>query len=272
MGELVWELRSVNCRGIEVSLRLPDSLRHLESTFRKQITNRFTRGRVDAVFKQNWVQNDSTLPQLNLEFIGALKQQSQAIRELVPQAKQLTVSEILRWPGAVVTEQVDDQQWNSEVLSLLEVALARLETSRDSEGSEIQTIISSLLESLESTVVEIEKLIPIVEEELKTKINQRIESYEMSVDPSRLEQEIGLMLVKSDAREEIDRFRLHLKEFSRVLQEQTAVGKRLGFLIQELNREINTLGSKSSNYSLNSLVVDAKVTIEQIREQIQNVE
>ncbi len=271
-GEMIWELRSLNHRGVEVSVRLPDVFRVLEPQIRRKIAERFNRGRIDANL---WLRSPAAevgLPPIDRDFVAALREHSEQVAQVIPEVRNLSVHQVLNWPGALAPQEVDEVQRSKHAVDLLGDALSDLQQARSSEGAGICEIVSVKLRELESAMSGVKELIPEAEKEIRDKISARIDSFNVDVDPTRLEQEVALLLIKADITEEVDRFGLHLKEFKRTLKGDEIAGKRLGFLIQEFGRELNTLGSKSGYYPLNALTIDMKVTVEQIREQILNLE
>ncbi len=271
-GEMVWELRSVNHRGIEISIRMPERLRELEPQVRKCIADRFSRGRIDATFHLQRLAESEQQFKLNSEAIAAVGRQSDAIKEMIADVRPLSVADVLKSPGVVLPEDFDEERCSMQILDLLGKTVADLQRSRNAEGMGIQSAVQEKLQELTAGIGTMEELIPIANEEIRQKTETALGSYEASVDAARLDQEIALLLIKADVVEEFDRLRLHLDDLERTLLSDQVAGKRLGFIIQEISRELNTLGSKSGHYPLISLVVDMKVTIEQIREQVQNIE
>lgn len=271
-GELIWELRSLNHRGLDISVRTPDGMQALEPEVRRGVSERVTRGRIDASFMVHRTGGDGKIPEVNQEFVESLKRSAETISLIMPSAESLSVAEVLHWPGAFQKTGMNSEELREQAMSLLALALDDLVEQRRKEGGGLHEIFVGKIGDLDASVRRIEELIPDAEQEFRERIRQRIESLGVEVDSARLEQEIALILVKGDVREEIDRLRLHIQEFKRVLDEESDAGKRLSFLVQEMSREANTCGAKSSSYALNALAVDMKVAIEQIREQIHNVE
>ena len=272
-GEFCWEIRSVNHRTIDIFLRLPEPYRAVEPEARKSILKRFSRGRIEAVLKPSVNHSDLSLGTVNEEAVKSLLSNAVAVRKyLSADSRQLTTAEVLKWPGVLVPLEQDEDKLREAVLHSLGLALDALAESRQSEGLAIRKLLLKQIETLYEYMRKAQQLIPDAENEYKSRISEKLDKIDVVAEPGRLEQEIVIQLLKMDVKEEIERFGLHLAECEKVLNEDGSIGKRLDFIAQELFREVNSLASKSSHYPLNSLVVDMKVAIEQIREQTQNIQ
>ena len=271
-GEITWNIRSLNHKSLDVSLQVPEPFRALESQCRRAIVERFSRGRIDASLSVTRVGADCESPHLDEAVLQSLLAYANSVRQWAPDATPLTITEILRWPGVVNTDAEPEQELAQSVVATLGQVLADLTNDRQREGALVKAILVEKLEQFKAGSSEARQLLPAAQRNLQDRMVEKLAELDLEVDPGRWEQEIGLVLVKLDVVEEADRLDLHVAEFERVLAEESVVGKRLGFIIQELGREVNTLGSKSMYYPLNALMVEMKVVLEQIREQIQNVE
>ena len=272
-GEFCWEIRSVNHRAIDIFLRLPEPYRIVEPEVRKLILKRFSRGRIDAILKPAVNHSDLSKGTVNEEVVQSLLSNVNAVREHLPEdSRELTVAEVLKWPGVLVPLEQNEDKLREAVLHSLDLTLDALADSRQSEGLAIRKLLLAQIEKLHEYMRKAQQLIPDAENEYKSRISEKLGNIDVVAEPGRLEQEIAIQLLKMDVKEEIERFGLHLTECEKVLNEDDSIGKRLDFIAQELFREVNSLSSKSSHYPLNSLVVDMKVAIEQIREQTQNLQ
>ena len=271
-GSLTWEVRSVNHRYLESSIRLPDSLRSLESSIRESIRKKLSRGKIDCQLRyQPSLQLEEQL-NLNLELIAQLSEASETVQQLASDANPMTVAEILRWPGVILDQDADATQLEEKALQLFDDAINDLLANRKREGQELGGLIEQRLLSITDIVKEVRSLIPEILVRQRNNIVSRLEELKLDLDATRLEQELVLIAQKSDVDEELDRLDSHVREVSRILKASGQKGRRLDFLMQELNREANTLSSKSIVTETTRSAVELKVLIEQMREQIQNIE
>ena len=270
-GTLSWELRSVNHRYLEPKLRLPDNLREVESTVREALRNGLSRGKVECTLKLTESASEQSL-HVNQERTQQLIQAAEQISQLIAQPAALNPLEVLAWPGVLSTQSMDSQAINSAAIELFRSALTQLKESRGREGADLARLISERLEAIQNEVVVLRELVPQMLELQRQKILTRCQEMQVELDPQRLEQELVLVAQKSDVAEELDRLATHITEVSRVLKAGGAIGRRLDFLMQELNREANTLGSKAIDTRSTQAAVNIKVLIEQMREQVQNIE
>ena len=271
-GVLNWELRSVNHRYLEPSLRLPEELRALEMTARERISKRLKRGKVDGFLRFQPVETGVTGLQLNRELISALLQANGEVEALMDNPARSRPLDILRWPGVLQPPEADLSQLKKETMALLELALDDLIAAREREGAGIKGIIEQRCGAMAAEVVKVRALMPDILTAQRDRILARVAELQVELDSDRLAQEIALITQKSDVAEELDRIEVHLDEVRRVLGQSEPVGRRLDFLMQELNRESNTLGSKSIATETTATSVEMKVLIEQMREQVQNIE
>jgi len=271
-SRLLWEIRSVNHRYLEISMRLPEELRSAEMMFRETIKASLSRGRIDAVLRYQSAESSANSPELNLDTINQLMAWSRTVQSTVPVAGELSIADILKWPGVLTSEQIDEDQLSVTAKAALADALSALASQRQREGRQLAVVINAKLAAARDIVIGVQSRGPELEQYARQRLNERVSEFAEQLEPGRFEQELVLLLAKSDITEEIDRLQLHLTEVANILNGSGPVGRRLDFLMQELNREANTLGSKSNHPETTTAAVDLKVLIEQMREQIQNIE
>lgn len=271
-GTLSWELRSVNHRYLEVHPRLPDTLRDLENPVREALRNGLSRGKVECTLKLKAEHITPASLEINETYVKQLLDAAHKIGSLTGESGTLSVTALLNWPGVVATPETDQSEIQQAALSLLKDALKDFIANREREGQVLNTIISERLDGIDEQVKIVRQHLPEILQAQKEKLKARLEEISANVDQDRLEQEIVYLAQKTDVDEELDRLETHVKEVRRTLKQGGAVGRRLDFLMQELNREANTLGSKSINTLTTQAAVELKVLIEQMREQIQNIE
>ncbi len=272
LGTLSWELRAVNHRYLDLQFRLPDELRPKEQAFRQQVGAVLKRGKVDCSmhFRRAFDQ-DNELP-LNLDFAKLLGTRLSQLAHVLPATTPINPIEIMRWPGVVAEQEIDAEPLFEEATALLGQTLEAIDTMRASEGERIHAMLESRCTDIAGIASAVRERLPEVLAAASAKQRERIEKLDVEADPGRLEVELALISQKLDVDEELDRLDSHLAEIREVLTSKEPVGRRLDFLMQELNREANTLGSKSGDSETSRAAVDLKVLIEQMREQIQNVE
>ncbi len=272
-GSLTWELRSVNHRYLELQFRLPEHLRELEPKLRNLLRNKLSRGKVECslVFRAN-DQTSSDQLMLNMKLLNELKSVIGQIDQQVPQVIAPSALELMRWPGLLQSEKIPYDEVKEHALSSFELALDQLITMRHQEGSALFDLIEQRLDQVNSIAVIVRNELPKLCLAQKQRLLNKIEEVKVNLDPARLEQEVVLLLQKADVDEELDRLETHVKEVRRTLNKPEAIGRRLDFLMQELNREANTLSSKAIDTNITQSAVELKVLIEQMREQIQNIE
>jgi uncharacterized protein (TIGR00255 family) len=272
-GTLACELRAVNHRYLELSLRLPDDLRGIEGEARQLLGTELRRGKVDAAV---YLRGGSTTParlELNPQVVEELLLRSREVGTLLgAQAGTVSPLEVLRWPGAVREADRDLEPLKAETLDLLQATAAELNEARAREGARIQEMLAQRCEALRGLVAVVRARLPEVSARIRAKVAEKVAQLGATVDPERLEQEIALLAYKMDVEEELDRLGSHLAETLRILAANEPAGRRLDFLMQEFNREANTLSSKSQDTETTRAAVEMKVQIEQMREQVQNVE
>jgi uncharacterized protein (TIGR00255 family) len=270
VGTLGCELRSVNHRFLELGLRLPDELRALEPMLRERVAARVARGKVDL-----------TLRLRSADGAGALQLNPTRVRELSDLAIDLStrfpglrteLTDLLGFPGVLETPTLDPAELHAQALALLDTVLDEFVAAREREGGKLAAVIAERIDAIARIGAEVRTFMPAIRAGQRTKLEARLADLAQPLDPGRLEQELVLSLQKLDVEEELDRLDSHVAEARRVLQLREAVGRRLDFLLQEFNREANTLGSKSVDARSSAAAVDLKVLIDQVREQIQNIE
>lgn len=272
-GMAVWELRSINHRYLEMSIRLPDILRELEPGVREVIQQHFQRGKIEISLRfYPGGQLGSSLS-LNKDLLTQLVTIATQTSATVPQQiTRLNLMDLLAWEGVLTQENIDISLIKDALLKLLQEAVNDLTAGRAREGAALVKGMQERMESIALEVTEIKKYLPAVIERQRDKIRTRLEEAKVSLDPQRLEQEMVYYAQRIDISEELDRTVSHLTEVTRTLKKGGAAGRRLDFMMQELNREANTLASKSVDPAITHCAVQMKVLIEQIREQVQNIE
>ncbi len=271
-GTLSWELRSVNHRYLEPSLRLPEALRVLEPKVRERLSARLDRGKLDGTLKFHAGERAVTTVSLNRPLAERLLAVAQELQSLTPQSTPVPLADILRWPGVVSEPEPDTGPLLAEALAGLDTALDDLIATRQREGQRIQQLLEQRCTTMADIVAQIRQRRPEVLAYQREKLLTRLADLKVEAEPSRLEQELALAAQRLDVDEELDRLDGHLNEVLAVLQRREPIGRRLDFLMQELNREANTLASKSADADTTRAAVDLKVLIEQMREQVQNIE
>ena len=271
-GLAIWELRSVNNRYLDIAPKLPEDLRRLEPEVRERVRTRLRRGKVECHLRVSHQSEGQAGFELDSELAGHVVRATREVEGLVERAGPLNAIDVLRWPGVIRPRTVDLEAISGSVLRCLEAGLEDLDASRGREGDKIAVMLEERMEAIQNLVDEVRACVPDLVGAARARLADRLSELEVEVDPERLEQEIVLVAQKADVAEELDRLQAHLSEARRVLREDRPAGRRLDFLMQELNREANTLGAKSIDPGGALASVDIKVLIEQMREQIQNVE
>lgn len=271
-SSLEWELRSVNHRYLDVSLYLPSSLFSDQNELKEQIRNTLKRGKIEAQLSYESTVTNARKIIINKEQVKALLDAQQQIETLTQKANSLSIIDILNWQGVIETPTTDLSNISKQAHKLLEKTLEDLIATRLREGQQLSQFITIRCDKIASIVDSVRSRRKEVLLVLRKKVLKRIADLDLSIDENRLEQELVIQAQRLDVSEEIDRLTAHIQEVKRVLQRKDAVGRRLDFLMQELNREVNTLGSKSNDAKTTQAVVDLKVLVEQMREQVQNIE
>jgi len=272
LGKLTWELRSVNHRYLDISTRLPDELRGLEPVVREKVAARLSRGKVECGLRYRPAGGADGAINVNMRLADQLIGSCRQLETLIPEGRGPSLWDLVRWPGVLEVEERDMTPVQSQATELLDEALDQFEEGRRREGERLAELVGLRCENLRVLVGEARERMPRVVEDLRARLRKRIEDITVELDPARLEQEIVLLVQRMDVDEEMDRLATHVDEVARVLKRREPVGRRLDFLMQELNREANTLASKSADVEMTRIAVELKVLIEQMREQVQNVE
>ena len=270
-GTLSWELRSVNHRYLEPHLRLPDAFRDLEGAVRDALRQALARGKVECTLRFAEETRGQSLS-IDRERAAQVVAAAEAVAALIQQPAPLDPLEVLAWPGVLAGDAADPQALNAAALALFEQALGELRHGRAREGAALAALLGERLDAIDAEVASLRELVPQMLAAQRQKIETRFAEFRAELDPQRLEQEMVLLAQKSDVAEELDRLPTQVREVRRVLRQGGAAGRRLDFLMQELNREANTLGSKAFDPRSTQAAVNLKVLIEQMREQVQNIE
>jgi uncharacterized protein (TIGR00255 family) len=271
-GELTWELRSVNHRYLEAALRIPEELRAIEPVARERINRRLGRGKLDCGLRFRPAQEASAQIQVNEPLVGQLIEAANQLMQHLHSSPLPTVMDIMRWPGVLEAAEQDFTPIQQAAVDLLDEALDDLVSAREREGGHLAELIRQRLRGMREQVARARERMPRVIAAVRERLRARLAEVSEDLDPDRLEQEMALLAQRLDVDEEMDRLGAHLDEVERVLERDEPVGRRLDFLMQELNREANTLGSKSADSETTAISVEMKVLIEQMREQVQNIE
>lgn len=271
-GTLVCEVRTVNHRYLETSLRLPDELKALDNDMRQAIAAALRRGKVDANLYLKSAAGTQRSLELDSQLLEELTARVDQVRGQLKYPAPVSPIDLLRWPGVVREAEVDIKPVLAAALDLVQEALNELNETRLREGQRIRELLLTRCTTMRTQVLAVRARLPEVSRRMRDRIVERISQLGVTPDPERLEQELVLYAHKMDVEEELDRLGAHLEEVTSVLGSAEPAGRRLDFLMQELNREANTLSSKSQDSETTRAAVDMKVAIEQMREQVQNVE
>ena len=266
------ELRSVNSRFLDLAFRIADELRQSEPQLREALTGRLSRGKVECRFHLQGKESATAELVLNGGLLGQLKAVEAAVRAELPAAAPLSVGEILRWPGMLGDDGVGFEQIQPQIAPLLAAALEDLVASRRREGEKLADMIRGRIAHMRDLVARVQPRVPALVAEYQEKLAQRLRDASATLDDDRIRLEVGLFAQRVDVAEELSRLSTHLDEVERILKSGGTAGKRLDFLMQELNREANTLGSKAVAADMTAIAVELKLAIEQMREQVQNIE
>jgi len=275
-GSITCELRSVNHRYLEPGFKLPDEFRQLEPEIRKLLGRHLTRGKIDLSLRYKIDQQQQSKIGLNKDILRSLREVEQQVLNIVHEGSKLSVSDILGWPGVISEGERDFTGLHQLAMSCLDTALQQLQQSREAEGSALEEMIRSRCAKASDIVAEVRRhrpeMMTALREKWESTLDEILQQWREAANENRLEQELVMLAQKLDVEEELDRLDTHITEVLNVLDRDEAVGRRLDFLMQELNREANTLGSKSQDAVTTQQAVDLKVLIEQMREQVQNIE
>ncbi|MEO6825575.1 MAG: YicC/YloC family endoribonuclease [Nitrosospira sp.] len=271
-GSLNLELRSVNNRYLDIQFRLPDELRLLEAPMREFLAARLNRGKVECRLSFFQLMGAAEPLPINASLLQKLLELDRTVRGAQPDARGLEVVDILRWPGILGADSPSAEDLCEPCMQLLHAALDEFAAARAREGEKLKTILLERLGKMRRLTADVSPRIPALLEAFQEKIRSRLQEAMINHDDDRIRQELLLFTSKIDVDEELSRLQTHLDEVERVLSSGGAIGKRLDFLMQELNREANTIGSKSVDAEVSKISLELKVLIEQMREQVQNIE
>ncbi len=270
-GDAVWEIRSVNQRYLENFFRLPEQFRGLENTLREKLRQNLTRGKIECSLRIDINKQTNAESNLNKELANQVIQSLQWIKAQAGEGE-INLTDVLRYPGVVEAQEQDLDVISQDLLTAFDDLLTDFIAMRGREGEKLNDIIQQRLDAIAVEADKVRSQMPAVLQWQRERLLQRFEDAQINLDPQRVEQEMILLAQRVDVSEELDRLQMHVKETTNILKKGGAVGRKLDFMMQELNRESNTLASKSINADITASAVELKVLIEQMREQIQNLE
>ena len=270
-GDAVWEIRSVNQRYLENFFRLPEQFRGLENTLREKLRQNLTRGKIECSLRIEIKKQTNAELNLNKELANQVIQSLQWIKAQAGEGE-INLTDVLRYPGVVEAQEQDLDAISQDLLTAFDDLLTDFIAMRGREGEKLNDIIQQRLDAIAVEADKVRSQMPTVLQWQRERLLQRFEDAQVNLDPQRVEQEMILLAQRVDVAEELDRLQMHVKETTNILKKGGAVGRKLDFMMQELNRESNTLASKSINADITASAVELKVLIEQMREQIQNLE
>lgn len=272
--DITLELRSVNHRYLDISIRAAEEVREIEQILRELISNKLGRGKVELNIRtqSNALAGAQTDIELNMAVVKQLVKASDCISQQLKNSTGVNPLEILHWPGVMQAKPVNTKELHQSIKASLQQVLDDFVKMRQREGEKLAAILLTRCDEIETIKTEVEKCVPEILDTRKQKILDRLKAFDIDSDDKRIEQEMVLLAQKMDVTEELDRLGAHISEVRNVLTQNKPAGRRLDFLMQELNREANTLGSKSVDTTTTRASVDLKVLIEQMREQVQNIE
>ena len=265
------ELRSVNHRYLDIQFRLPDELRAVEPALRETLSARLNRGKVECRISYTPIAGRKSM-ELDPAVLKQVMELEKRVRDALPQAQALSASDLLRWPGMLGSDTLDVEELRALCRSLLDEVLDEFTVSRGREGEKLKALLLDRASAIEARVSEVGPRMPQIIAGFQEKLATRLKEALANADDERIRQEVALFANKIDVDEELTRLATHVTELRRILEQGGAVGKRLDFLMQELNREANTLGSKAADIAITQVSMELKLLIEQMREQIQNIE
>ena len=270
-GSITCELRSVNHRFLEAGFRMPETLRQVEMSLREIARKKLTRGKVD-ISLQVALNNDDATVHIDMALAGRTIEIAQTLASELLNPAPISPLDIMRWPGVLTEQSVETENLHGAAIKTFTEAVDQLLEGRQREGDKLAEMIEERLCGIETQVAIVRENLPSILDHQRVRLNEKLEHLRAQVDSDRLEQEMVIIANRADVDEELDRLAAHISEIRRVLKSEEAIGRRLDFLMQELNREANTLGSKSIAGVTTQASVELKVLIEQMREQIQNLE
>lgn len=271
-GVFCWEIKSVNHRYLDVSFRLPEAFRFIETSLRSLMRDKVSRGKLECQLKFQATTASSQAMQINEKLVDQLLATGNQLAATKAIANDLSLSTLLTWPGVIELTQLDIESLGKQAEQLFVEALTQLIDVRKIEGSALKRHIDVRLEKMDIEIKKSMQEVSTLAGQMRDKLLTRLNGLQLEVETARVEQELALLVARADVSEELDRLQIHVKEVAKTLHSKEATGRRLDFLMQELNREANTLSSKSDSITLTQSAVEMKVLIEQMREQIQNIE
>jgi uncharacterized protein (TIGR00255 family) len=271
-GTLTCEIRTVNHRYLEPSFRLPEALRELENSFREQLRKQLRRGKVDVAIRLQTNESATQGFEIDEDVASAVNEAANHINRMLDNPAHISALDVLRWPGVLASTEQDFGPARKAAGELFERTVSELVTVREREGERLRPLFEDRMTAMGERVAEVRERMPELIRAQEEHLKNRFEQARVELDPDRIAQEMVMLAQKSDVSEELDRLEAHITEVSDTLQSDDAIGRRLDFLMQELNREANTLSSKSIDARVTRAAVDLKVLIEQMREQVQNLE
>src|SRR6056297_158146 len=271
-GTLACEIRTVNHRYLEPSFRLPEAFRELENRFREELRNQLKRGKVDVSMRLQSAEKGSQGFEISEEVAQAVNEAANHINRILDNPAHINALDVLRWPGVLSVPEQDYGPAKDAAVSLFEQTVTELASVREREGERLRPLFEDRLKAMGDLIADVRKRMPELLEAQEKTLRERFEKAKVELDSDRVAQEMVMLAQKSDVAEELDRLDAHVSEVSDTLKSEDAIGRRLDFLMQELNREANTLSSKSIDAGVTRIAVDLKVLIEQMREQVQNLE
>ncbi|WMS86358.1 YicC/YloC family endoribonuclease [Pleionea litopenaei] len=271
-GNAHWEIRSVNQRFLETNFRLPEAFRSIEFQLRDRLRKRMQRGKLDISLRLEYSPTEADAISINEKLANQLIQAHKQLQAAASTEQALQITDLMRWPGLLQTTELDTSRVEKDLLAAFDEAIDALLSMRQREGDALIDIIQARLDGIAEQVIVVRGCMDDIIQWQRDRITNRFTEAKIELDPERLEQEMVMLAQKVDVEEELDRLDTHIQEVSRLLKKGGTIGRRLDFLMQELNREANTLGSKSISSKTTAASVEIKVLIEQMREQIQNIE
>ena len=271
-GVLSIEMRSVNHRYLDLSMRMPEEIRVIEPKLRNQISNQINRGKLEVNIRLQSSSDSSGEININQQLAENISKVSREVEHMLYNPAAVNPLEVMRWPGVIIPKDIDIKALHEATQTLLDEVITDFKNGRQREGEKLAQMIQQRCDSMSDIVKHTATLVPDIIKARREKLIARFDELKLDIDQNRIEQEMVFMAQKLDVEEELDRLVAHITEVERVLGQDEPVGRRLDFLMQELNREANTLGSKSIDTETTKASVDLKVLIEQMREQVQNIE
>lgn len=271
-GTAIWEIRSVNHRYLDITVRLPEILREIEQKTREILHNSIQRGKVECILRFQPGPKLGKLITINQQLLEQLVDVSKNITHVLPEISTVNVVDLLAWNGVVAEDESSYVGISPQLIALFEGAVKDLVAARGREGEALRDLILTRVDNINELVKTVRKRLPLILQKQQEKILARLSEAKLQLDQQRLEQEMVYLAQKIDVDEELDRLQSHIAEVKRILKTDTSTGRRLDFMMQELNREANTLAAKSVDADVTHAAVEMKVLIEQIREQVNNIE